>query len=129
MEPVELLPVDLVVVVEGIISLVMDFSGNKSTSSGVVKVLRMLRVLRPLRTAQRVPQMKIIIEAMAKSLFTIWNVLVVYATFLMVSSLIAITLWRKYFNSQCFDDADVPYLVFDQDYYTGKSLVLQKGMP
>ena len=90
---------DLVVVIEGIVSLaltgiIVSEGEGGGGGGGSVKVLRMLRVLRPLRTAKRVPQIRVIIEAMAKSVNTIWNVLVVYAVFLLVTSLIAVALWR-----------------------------------
>lgn len=59
---------DIVIVIEGTVSIVGSWTGGDQQGGGDFKVLRTIRVLRPLRTAHHVPSVKMIVEAILSAL-------------------------------------------------------------
>ena len=103
---------DIFIVIESLVSLFSHSDGVEG-----IKVLRVFRVLRPLRTAHHLPAVKVIIEAMIKSLPTVWNVLLVYFLFLVVSAMIATSLFGGKLSHRCINSTIADDVAFDDVFF------------
>ena len=92
---------DFLVAFEGAVStLLLETTGGGGGLEGLV-VLRMLRLVRPLRTLQRFSGVRVVVNAIAKSLPGVGVVLIILILWLGVYALFAMALWSGTLNSRC----------------------------
>jgi len=87
---------DFVVVVSGLIEMLPFLEAG-----GSLGVLRLFRLLRPLRSLNAVPQLKILVNTLLRSMLKLGNVIVLGAFLFMVFSIIGIQLMNGIFYRQC----------------------------
>lgn len=73
------------------------------TASGNVSAIRTVRILRPLRTINSIPEMKILVNSIIKSLPLLIDVFVLFIFLLLVFSIIGLQSYSGLFRQRCFD--------------------------
>merc|ERR1712083_948825 len=66
------------------------------------RVMRVMRVLRPLRAINRLPELKLIIDAIFQSVMKLATVSVVAVFFVTIYSIIGIQFWRGLLHFRCY---------------------------
>ena len=73
------------------------------TTSGNVSAIRTVRILRPLRTINSIPEMKILVNSIIKSLPLLVDIFVLFVFLLLVFSIIGLQSYAGMFRQRCFD--------------------------
>ena len=101
---------DATVATESVVGYLLDAAGSGGGASPL-RSLKALRVLRPLRALTRFPQLQRVIIALGSSLRGLADILLLLSFYLLLFSLVAVSLWSGALRSRCvsldgFDDAD-----------------------
>ena len=83
---------DAIIVVLSIVSLLLSGSGFNW-----VRTFRVFRALRPLRVIQRIPELRIVVNSLFKSLPTLANVMLVLGIFWMIFGILFVQLYKGKF--------------------------------
>eukprot|EP00762_Andalucia_godoyi_P008681 ANDGO_00428.mRNA.1 Muscle calcium channel subunit alpha-1 len=75
-----------------------------------VSAIRALRVLRPLRTISAVPQLRIIVDTLIKSVKNLANAAALFVFFFVLFSLTGVQLFQGLFHQQCYQATDISVL-------------------
>ena len=70
---------DALVAAEGVLGVVLHYSGASAGGGGGadISMIRMLRLMRPLRTLNRFPSVKVVVDALARSMSGVTSVLLI----------------------------------------------------
>jgi len=84
---------------------------------GNLSILRAFRLLRPLRAISGLKEMRVIINAVARSLPMLMNALVLYFFFLLLYAIMAVQLFLGKMHNRCYHELTLE--LYDDDYYCG----------
>jgi hypothetical protein len=83
---------DMAIVISSIVSLIL-----KDSNVGWVRTFRILRALRPLRVVQRIPELRIVVNSLFKSLPTLANVMLVILIVMFIFGILFVQLYKGKF--------------------------------
>ncbi len=104
---------DFVIVVVSIV-LMAPVAGNGSLSG--LRALRVLRALRPLRSINRAPRLKLVILAMAASIWPMFQTLVMISVFFVIFSTLAVTYFQGAMHRCAFDAGEFDWPISADQY-------------
>ena len=84
------------------IVVIIGWVGQAGAGSNV-SALRTIRLLRPLRTINKVPEMKILVNSIIKSLPLLVDILFLFGFFLILFGIIGLQSYAGLFLQRCFD--------------------------
>lgn len=77
---------------------VLDVAAGEAVDLPWIKTLRLLRVLRPLRLVSRVPELKVVVEALIASVPAVGSILIVAVLFFVTFGILGVSLFSGKFN-------------------------------
>ena len=110
---------DFIIVMEGLVSAGIEiFSGEEETPLDI-SLMRVVRTLRPLRAVTKLPELRVLVEALLKSIPMLGTTILVCAFYFLVFGIAGVQFWQGQYRNRCFFNATATAnesLVLDDPY-------------
>jgi hypothetical protein len=102
---------DFVIVGEGLLFLGVELSATISGEDGGdnevdLSLLRIVRALRPLRAVTRLPELRVLVEALFQSIPLLGTTFLVFLFYFLVFGIAGLEWWRGLYRMRCFDTSN-----------------------